>query len=533
MPAEAEPGTAPGLEPVPGLDPASSAAGATDAAGASAFPRVAVVGGGVSGLTVAWQLALAGARVTLYESEPTLGGRIAAQRVAGVPIELGAEAFATRGGGVADVLQQLGLAADIVAPAALGSWLVGEDGSAAPLPPAGTLGIPAAPLGRDARRVLGLVGAVRAACEPALPRAVGRGASTVAELVRTRVGSRVLNRLVRSVTLGVFATAPEHLPLSTQPALEAAYARTGSLLAAARQLRAGASAAGGAVAGLRGGLSTLISALAAAGVAAGVELRTGAPVARVRGTGPTFRIETLAEHSAPHFDAVVLAVPETAARTLLAVGEGPNTPGDAAHSGVPATTPVEVVALVIDAEHPGVGPLADAPRGTGALVQAGTPVAPSAPAIEAKALTHVSRKWDWPASSGTEVLRLSYGRAGKPPVTAGLDDAAAVTVARRDAERILGVPIPAAAVLGATRRAWEMPRSGNRPPVLSPPGVHLLGDWVQGVGLATLIPAATRVAQQVMAAPPTARAPLPGTASPRATDQPPAPHTLIERPAQT
>ncbi|MEU8452530.1 FAD-dependent oxidoreductase [Streptomyces globisporus] len=71
------------LRPKPGL---SRFAGDT--------PRVAVVGGGIAGLAAATGLAERGAQVTLYESETTLGGRLA-----GWPVELadGSRATMSRG----------------------------------------------------------------------------------------------------------------------------------------------------------------------------------------------------------------------------------------------------------------------------------------------------------------------------------------------------------------------------------------------------------------------------------------------------
>ncbi|MBL3698523.1 protoporphyrinogen/coproporphyrinogen oxidase [Leucobacter luti] len=474
----------------------------------AAEPHVAVVGGGVSGLVAARELARAGVRVTLLEAAPRFGGRIRAAEVAGLTLDLGAEAFATRGGVVAALIAELGRADRIVTPAPLGSWLVaGADGSAAPLPPAGAMGIPAAPLGRAARRVLGVRGALRAACEPVLPRRVGRGSHTLAELVRARSGSRVLERLVRPVALGVSAAPPERIPLDAVPALTGAYAQTGSITRAARRLRESAAAAGGAVAGLRGGMTDLVTALVEACVASGVVLRTLAPVAALaprEGSGGA-RIAVVGPGEGEYLtaDAVVLAVPEAAARDIL---------GQPTAEAVASR--VEVIALVLDATHPAVRPLAAAPRGTGALVapadDAGGGGHPAA--ITAKALTHVTRKWPQRARPGVEVVRLSYGRDGAAPATAGLDDAAALSLALRDAGRVLGVELPGDAVRGFARQPWEMPARGSRAAPRPPAGVHLAGDWVSGVGFAAVIPAARELAHSLAAT--LTAAPAPFTAAP-------------------
>lgn len=463
--------------------------------------HVAIVGGGVAGLVVARDLARAGLRVTLREAAARLGGRVRATEIAGVRVEIGAEAFATRGGAVAELITELGLADRVIAPAPLGSWLVaGVDGSAVPLPPAGAMGIPAAPLGRAARRALGVSGAIRAAVEPLLPRRIGSGSETLADLVRARMGARVLDRLVRPVTLGVAATEPERMPLANLTELAAARARTGSLTGAARRLRDSAAAAGGAVLGLRGGMSALVDALAAACRELGVAIELEAPVTGVT-PRPTGGLALHGGASELHADAVVLALPEGPIRQLLTA----DTPEAA------VSTPVEVLALVLDAGHAALAPLAHAPRGTGALVSgpaagsaAGSAAASAAvPPIAAKALTHVSRKWPGAVPPGREVIRLSYGRAGAPPVTAALDDAAALALALQDAARILGTPVPADAVRGFGRQAWDMPLRGTRLPPEFPSGVHLLGDWRTGAGFAALVPAARQLARSVALSLPT------------------------------
>src|SRR5699024_4949107 len=62
---------------------------------------VAVIGGGMAGLTAARTHARAGAGVVLFEAAATLGGLVGSQQVGGLTLDRGADAFATRGEHVA------------------------------------------------------------------------------------------------------------------------------------------------------------------------------------------------------------------------------------------------------------------------------------------------------------------------------------------------------------------------------------------------------------------------------------------------
>ncbi|MWC00270.1 FAD-dependent oxidoreductase, partial [Agromyces seonyuensis] len=192
---------------------------------------VVVVGGGVAGLVAALDCARAGYDVVVLEASEVLGGCVGRVEAAGVPVPLdsGAESWATRGGAVAPLIDALGLGDAIVDPHPAGSWLVtaGRGGalSAAPTPKTGVLGIPAHPLAADVRRIVGLGGALRAATDRFRPlgRRLHRDPVMLGPLVRARLGARVLDRLVTPIAAGVYSADPEVLEVdSVAPGLVAA-----------------------------------------------------------------------------------------------------------------------------------------------------------------------------------------------------------------------------------------------------------------------------------------------------------------------
>src|SRR4051812_17931316 len=75
--------------------------------------RIAVVGGGITGLAAAHRLIdLQTARpieVTLFEASPRLGGLVATQRIDGYTLELGPDSFITNKPWAVDLCRRLGL----------------------------------------------------------------------------------------------------------------------------------------------------------------------------------------------------------------------------------------------------------------------------------------------------------------------------------------------------------------------------------------------------------------------------------------
>ncbi|NYD76768.1 protoporphyrinogen oxidase [Arthrobacter cupressi] len=462
-----------------------------------------VVGGGISGLLAARGLAAAGLAVTVLEAREEWGGCVGRHVLGGLALDSGAESFATRSTAVADLARDLGLGENIVAPHPGGAWVQLPDGPQE-LPKTGVLGIPANPWDPEVRRSLGLAGALRASLDRWLPAAVGAGGdvTSVASLVRARMGRRVLDRLVSPVVGGVHSADPGLLDVDmVAPGLRAAMRSTGSLAAAVAQQRrvvgapdpAGTKKAGSAVAGLAGGMNTLVSALVADLRSRGVTLLPGTRVEAVVRTEGGWHVSAVAGGEQREYDAgrLVVALDGPAAVGLLE----PALPELAALR--PASGPlVSLVSLVVDKPE-----LDSRPRGTGILV------APQAPGFQAKALTHATAKWDWlagEAGPGTHVLRLSYGRAHGGTAAENADDPAALNdadlfdAALRDASALLGVPLgkddvldwdvvrwagalPFAAV-GHRQRVAEVRKISGRAG-----GLLLVGGWLAGNGLAAVV----------------------------------------------
>ena len=196
-----------------------------------------VVGGGISGLLAARELAMKGLRVTLVEKRSHLGGAVGAHEVDGHVFDSGAESFATRTPYVTGLLAELGIEGKICQPRSSGSWIYLQDG-AHPAPRTGVLGIPGDLNDPTLAGILSKSGIRRAKLDRVLPASVGAQAQTLGELVRKRMGQQVLDRLVAPVTSGVHSTHPEELEIdSVVPGLRRALAERGSLTAASASLR--------------------------------------------------------------------------------------------------------------------------------------------------------------------------------------------------------------------------------------------------------------------------------------------------------
>lgn len=502
-----------------------------DLAATAALRHVVVVGGGIGGLIAARECAKVGMRVTVLEAADQLGGALARADLDGVTVDSGAESYATRGGHVRKLIEELGLADRIVTPNPAGAWLVGVPGvDAAPLPKGGILGIPANPFADDVRRIIGWGGAWRAYVDRLRPPLTIGQERSLGTLVAKRMGAKVRDLLVAPVTAGVYSADPDDVDTEVAaPGLNEALTRTGSLSGGVGQLLAERSdratkAPGSAVEGLSGGMGGLVDALAADLAELGADLRVSAAVTAVARAADGWKVEfragadegadaaTLAAPTSDadtntdaaqraasdaesmetvSADAVIIATAEPAARALLAphIAE--------IGAGAAASPRIEIVSLLLDAPA-----LDAAPRGSGVLTVPGSHTA--------KALTHATAKWGWlrEAAGTRHVVRVSFGAQGEPAATAALDDDGAARLALGEAAALLGVALPESALVAAHRARFTQSQPASligagerrrraRAAVQKIDGLGVVGAWLSGTGLAQVIPDAVAEADRV------------------------------------
>lgn len=433
-----------------------------------------VIGAGVAGLAIAHDAARAGRRVVVLEASRRVGGLLQRAELGGIPFDIGAESYATRTSGVADLIMDAGLPLDLVAPSPGGAHLATSDVSGmllAPLPRRTVLGIPADPFAADVVRIVGAEGSARAAAERSLPPLTAAAEPSLAALVTQRCGRALLDRLVDPLCRSIYSQPAEAARLSrVHPALWREAVARGSLLAGA-QACASDDRAGAAVGGIAGGMWCLADELARAATSFGARIRTDVGV-RAVAPGPGGVVVTTSGGTLTA-TRVVVATGADAARALLGAGA----------SEAPRPRSVRVVAALIS------GAAFDAhPVGSGVIV------APGVPSV-AKALTHANAKWPWldaTLPTGHHLFRLSARDADAP----GLETPAEIA---REIALLTGIPLAADAVLATTSEVY--PDAVARPPVtesrraaLAADGIHLAGAAASGAGLASVLPHARALA---------------------------------------
>ncbi len=442
----------------------------------------------------------------MIEDADRLGGKVLTRHIGALAVDTGPDTLPVRPLLMA-LLEELGLT-DAAVPAAPVGAYVWSQGKLRRLPAPTAAGVPdrLVPLVRS--RLLSASGTLRAGFDLVLPRQALPADATIAELLRSRFGPQLFERLVEPLLGGMYAGRADVLSArSTVPDVDALVRANRSVYLALRKRRRGAVASnvvrhhGPTTITLDRGLGRLVAALAdnLAASRPKADIRRRTRVSAVHDTAAGYRLELThgAATSTLDADAVVLATPAFVAAELLEE----MAPTAAAQLRAIPYVDVATVTLTYPA-HEVSRPL----DGTGFLV----------PPAEGRLLvgcSWLSAKWSYPAN-GTVVLRAMVGRPDDVQWSA-LDDQALVARVRSElAEAMKLSAVPLHVHVQRWPRALPQYTVGHQgrldrldAALSERRGLHLTGAAYRGAGVVGCITQAHQCAAKVLAEMSTAAVP--------------------------
>ncbi len=185
---------------------------------------VAIIGGGVTGLTAAFCLQRRGVPVTLYEASRRVGGVIESIRESGYLAEFGPNTILETSPRIAQLIQDAGLAGRRLDPdPKAGARYVVRYGR--------PMEMPLSPLGFFTTRLFTAKAKLAVLREPFVPPRRDGKEESVAEFVLRRLGREFLDQAIDALVAGVYAGDPWKLSVGQAfPKLGQLEARYGSLI---------------------------------------------------------------------------------------------------------------------------------------------------------------------------------------------------------------------------------------------------------------------------------------------------------------
>jgi protoporphyrinogen/coproporphyrinogen III oxidase len=454
--------------------------------------RIAIVGGGISGLATAWQLAQLGVAFTLFEASSRLGGIVETVHSQGFVIECGPDSWVTEKPWARELACELGLGEQIVPSNDQWRRTYVQRGSdrlahLVPIPDGMRMMVPfrwgpllESPLFSWQARLAYLREPKRAA---ELKAAAPVHDESVADFVERHFGTEVARTIAAPLLGAVFGGDITQLSVrAVMPAFVNMEKEHGSLIQAA-QLREQQSTLP-IFTTLSTGLGTLIDRMAVDLPASAVRFRE--PVLQLEPEPEGWQLTTAA--GVEHFHSIVLTTPPHVTARLLRQFEGGGAIGDLLpHKATSAI-------VVACAFSPKQAASMRIPRGFGFIVP---PLAGKVPGGEQHPLlacTFVNQKFPGRTPDGAVLLRAFFGGASGDALQSETDEQL-VELARTQLSRILG---PLGETVETVVRRWplSLPQyavghldrmAELEARIATLPGLTLVGSAYYGVGLPDLI----------------------------------------------
>lgn len=460
--------------------------------------RVAIVGGGISGLAAAFALEehrRAGAiDYTLYESSPQLGGVLRTEHIQGCVVEAGPDSFISEKPWAADLCRTLGL----------GGQLIGSNdvdrktyilvrGRLIPMPDGLMFMVPTKILPTGLSPLFSWSTKLRMAREFFHPPHTANGDESVAAMVERHYGGEMVDRLADPLLSGVYGGEAAHLSvravLPRFAEMERNYGSLGrAMLAARKKMRAAANRpAPPLFTSLKNGMEELVQTLVPR--LNQPSLVTRAVVQSIQREGEDWIVA--AADKSDRYHAVVLALPANVAARLLS-NCSPELSAELASVGYSSSI---TVGLGYDRQV-----RQSLPPGFGFLV-------PRSEGKQLLAATFVHNKFPLRAPQDRALLRCFFAGSNAEKIWQ-LSDDAIIAVVRNELQQILGLrsqPLFArvyrwkAAMaqygVGHLERLERIERLRRQLP-----GLALAGNGFRGIGVPDCVRSGQEAAKEVLAA---------------------------------
>jgi oxygen-dependent protoporphyrinogen oxidase len=452
--------------------------------------RIAVIGGGTSGLSAAYSLQKkkstgAAVEYVLFESGQHFGGVIRTERIDECIVEAGPDSFLTEKPWAADLCRELGIGDQLIASndADRKTYML-VNGRLVPIPDGLMFMVPTKLAPSFLSPMFSWGTKLRIVREWLAPPAAKTSEMTVAEFVERHYGREMVDRVADPLLGGVYGGSAEQLSVDAVlprfVQMEAKYGSLGRAMVAARKNA------------LPGGQRPLFTSLKS-----GMQQMTDTLISRLPATvlRPATSIEEVKAESGKwlvvsngrteEFDAVVISAPAHAASKLVAA-QNPELAGELA--GTPYTSSMTVV-LGYDQDV-----RAALPPGFGFLV----------PRIEGRkvlAATFVHNKFSHRAPENRALVRCFLGGSVAEQMFATSDEEVVATV-QQELESILGLrAAPLFTRVYKWRRAMAQYTVGHAARVAriktllaGLPGLALAGNAYSGIG----VPDCVRTGQEAV-----------------------------------
>ena len=461
--------------------------------------RVAIIGGGIAGLSAAYELELARqagkpVEYELFEAGPRLGGVIASLMVDGTVIEQGPDSFLTEKPAAAELCRELGLEGNFVSSndAERRTYILVRNRLVS-LPDGLMFLVPTKLLPTLMTPLFSWWTKLRMGLELLQTPRRHHGDESVAALVRRHYGREVVDRLADPLLSGIYGGDAEKLSAETVlPKLVEMEAKYGSLTRGmlegmrARAASENAPAPKPVFTTLRYGLQQMIDSLAGRLDRGRVHLDS--PVAAVERNAGGWIVR--AGEAAAAYDAVIVATPACAAAELLrGVDGGLSDELD----GIPYSSSI-TVNLVYDGEE--MDPL---PPGFGFLV----------PVSEGRAMlacTFIHRKFPGRTAAGKSVLRVFLGGVHNASLLEKPDETIAELVQRELLEILQISAVPEMVEIRRWPRAMAQYAVGHKARyrriqerLAELPKLYLVGNAYDGIGISDCIRLGRGAAREIVA----------------------------------